>query len=192
MLRAAVTQGTDLGKKAKDIMNRGELVPDELMVGLIKDAIKEPECKSGFILDGFPRTRVQAEKLDQMLKESKSKIDQAFEFAIEDKLLLRRITGRRVHPPSGRTYHIEFFPPKVEGKDDVTGEPLIQRSDDNESTLTKRLSTYHENTKPIIGYYQQQNILTTLDASSKGTQVYSRIKDILAKSGKKPLASCPK
>jgi len=191
MLRAAVAQGSELGKKAKVIMERGDLVPDELMVGLIKDAIKEPTCKGGFILDGFPRTTVQAEKLDGMLKDNKAKLDRAFEFAIEDALLVKRITGRRIHQASGRTYHIDFQPPKVSGKDDVTGEPLIQRADDNEVTLKKRLESYHKSTKPLVGYYQKQGILTTLDASKKSNEVYATMKDIIQKSGKKPSSSCP-
>jgi len=192
MLRAAVAQGTELGKKAKSIMDRGELVPDELMVGLIKTSINEPTCKGGFILDGFPRTTVQAEKLDGMLKENKSKLDSVFEFAIEDSLLLKRVTGRRIHQASGRTYHVDFHPPKVSGKDDVTGEPLIQRSDDNEATLTKRMDAYHKQTKPLAGYYKEQGILHTLDASKKSNDVYAKMKDILQKSGKKPSPSCPK
>jgi len=192
MLRAAVKQGTDLGKKAKEVMDRGELVSDELMVGLIQNAIKEPTCKGGFILDGFPRTSVQAEKLDGMLKENKSKLDSVFEFAIEDALLLRRVTGRRTHLPSGRTYHIEFHPPKVPGKDDITGEELVQRSDDNEATLKKRLESYHKTTKPLVGYYQKQGILTTLDASQKSKDVYAKMKDVLQKAGKKPSPNCPK
>lgn len=186
MLRKAVSDGTELGKKAKDIMNRGELVPDDLMVNLIKDEIKKPKCKDGFILDGFPRTGTQAEKLDEMLSETKSKLDQAFEFAIEDALLIRRISGRRIHPSSGRTYHTEFYPPKNEGKDDVTGEALIQREDDNENTLKKRLESYHKSTTPVVSYYQKQGILTTLDASRKSEQVYTRMKEVLASVGKKP------
>eukprot|EP01114_Cavostelium_apophysatum_P017214 TRINITY_DN505_c0_g1_i1.p2 TRINITY_DN505_c0_g1~~TRINITY_DN505_c0_g1_i1.p2 ORF type:complete len:240 (-),score=55.96 TRINITY_DN505_c0_g1_i1:1040-1759(-) len=191
MLRSAVKEGSDLGKKAKEIMNQGGLVPDDLMVNLIKDNIQTPACKGGFILDGFPRTSVQAEKLDSMLQASNSKLDRAFEFAIEDPLLVKRISGRRIHPGSGRTYHVDFYPPKVSGKDDVTGEALIQREDDNEETLKKRLDTYHKQTKPVVSYYQKQNILTTLDASQKSKDVYSRMKEIISKCGKQPVASCP-
>jgi len=191
MLRQHVTDGTDLGKQAKAIMNRGDLVPDELMVGMIKEAIKQPDCKGGFILDGFPRTSVQAEKLDGMLKDANAKLDHAFEFAIEDALLIKRITGRRIHPASGRTYHTEFHPPKVQGKDDVTGEPLIQREDDNEATLKKRLDTFHKNTTPVINYYKKQNILSTLDASRKSNEVYAKMKEALAQVNKKPVGACP-
>ena len=125
MLREAVAKGTELGKKAKDIMNRGDLVPDELIVGLIKSKMKAPECSRGFILDGFPRTMVQAQKLDDILKEEGSQINKVFKFNIKDELLTERITGRRIHKPSGRSYHLKYNPPKVDGIDDVTGEPLI-------------------------------------------------------------------
>lgn len=188
MLRAAVKQGTELGKKAESIMNKGDLVPDELIVGLIQDAVKQPECKNGFILDGFPRTNVQAQKLDEML--GNSKLDRAFEFAIDDQLLLKRVTGRRIHPASGRTYNVFFHPPKVEGKDDVTGEPLIQRADDKAETFGKRLVSYKNQTVPLIGYYGKKGILTTLDASAKATDVYSVIKGNLTKLGKPPVPNC--
>jgi len=191
MLRAAVKQGNALGKQADEIMKRGDLVPDELMVGLIEDAITKPNCKSGFILDGFPRTNVQAEKLDSMLKVNNSKLDQAFEFAIEDSLLVKRVSGRRTHTPSGRTYNVFFHPPKVEGKDDITGEPLTQRSDDNEVALKKRLESFHKMTAPLVGYYKKQGILSTIDASNKSGDVYDKMKGIIQKLGKKPLGSCP-
>jgi len=181
MLRAAVTAGTPLGKQAKEIMARGELVPDDVIIGMIKESIKKKECKDGFILDGFPRTVVQAQKLDGMLTEMKTKLDRAFEFAIEDKLLLQRITGRRIHPASGRTYHVDFKPPKQKGKDDVTGEPLIQREDDRPDTLSKRLDTYHKNTAPVVAYYKKQGLLTTLDASRKPDDVYSVIRSAIKK-----------
>jgi len=181
MLRAAVQAGSDLGKKAKVLMDKGELVPDDLIVGVIRDAISKPECKEGFILDGFPRTIPQAEKLDEMLQSQQSRLTGAFEFAIPDSLLIRRISGRRVHLPSGRTYHVEFNPPKVHGKDDVTGEPLIQRADDNEATLQARLKSYHQYTAPVISYYKKQNILQTLDATRPPQEVYAQIKGFILK-----------
>jgi adenylate kinase len=125
MLRDAVEAGTELGKKAKAIMDRGELVPDELVIGLIDNASKSAECDRGLLLDGFPRTAVQAEKLDNMLKEKGTTIHKAIEFKVNDDILIERVEGRRVHPPSGRTYHVKFNPPKVEGVDDVSGEALI-------------------------------------------------------------------
>ena len=125
MLREAVSKGTDLGKKAKSIIERGHLVPDDLIVGLIENKINAPECRYGFVLDGFPRTLPQAKKLDELLAKDGTKLDKIFKFNVRDELLVERITGRRIHKPSGRSYHVKFNPPKVEGVDDVTGEPLI-------------------------------------------------------------------
>ncbi|KAN0047388.1 hypothetical protein ACTA71_001770 [Dictyostelium dimigraforme] len=178
MLRAAIEQGTETGKQAKTIMDQGGLVPDEVMVNMIKENIQTPECKKGFILDGFPRTVPQAEKLDKMLAEDNKKIDHVLDFSIDDSLLVRRITGRLVHPSSGRSYHREFFPPKVDMIDDVTGEVLIQRSDDNEEVLKKRLESFHKNTKPVLGYYQNKGILSTIDASKSAPFVSHTIKSI--------------
>jgi len=179
MLRDLVNRGTDLGKKAKVIMDKGALVPDEIMITMIKDSLSTPECKDGFILDGFPRTVVQAQKLDEMLQDQKRKLNSAFEFAIEDSLLLKRISGRRIHPASGRVYNVHFHPPKVFGIDDVSKEPLIQRSDDNEETLKKRLETYHKNTGPVVAHYQKQGVLLTLDASQSADKVYSQMKSFI-------------
>jgi adenylate kinase len=125
MLRDAIALGTELGLKAKAIMDRGELVPDEVVIGLIDDASKNPECERGLLLDGFPRTAVQAEKLDSMLGSRGQKINKAIEFKVNDDILVERVEGRRIHVASGRSYHVKFNPPKVEGKDDFTGEPLI-------------------------------------------------------------------
>jgi adenylate kinase len=139
MLRDAIAAGTELGLKAKTIMDRGELVPDEVVIGLIDDASKNPECERGLLLDGFPRTAVQAEKLDSMLGSRNQKINKAIEFKVNDDILVERVEGRRIHLASGRSYHVKFNPPKVEGKDDLTGEPLIQRKDDNAEVLRKRM-----------------------------------------------------
>ena len=173
LLRAAVKNGTDLGKKAKPLMEAGKLVPDDLIIGLIKAELSQPACTKGFLLDGFPRTSGQAVSLDDMLNKEKKKVTGAFEFRIDDELLVRRITGRLTHRASGRTYHVEFAPPKVPGKDDVTGEPLEKRSDDNEVALRKRLEGYHKYTKDVLTYYQKQGVLTVLDAA--------RSKEIVAK-----------
>ncbi|XP_065897887.1 adenylate kinase 2, mitochondrial-like [Dysidea avara] len=179
MLRAIVASGSALGKKVKGIMDAGQLVEDGLMVDMIDDSIKKPECKKGFILDGFPRTVVQAEMLDKMLAKNNSKLDTVIEFAIDDSLLVKRITGRLLHKPSGRTYHEEFNPPKVPMKDDVTGEPLIKRSDDNETTLLKRLKVYHDYTRPLVDYYKKASIHSRVDASQHQNTVHNIIMGIV-------------
>jgi len=144
MLRDAVAAGTELGKQAKAIMDRGDLVSDEIVIGLIDDAMKQPECERGILLDGFPRTNIQAEKLDDMLNSKQKKIDRVLEFKVNDDILIERIEGRRVHVASGRSYHVKFNPPRVENVDDITGEPLIQRKDDNAEVLKKRMGNYHQ------------------------------------------------
>ena len=149
MLRAAVKAGSPLGMEAKKIMDAGELVSDELILNLVKERISEEDCANGYLFDGFPRTIAQAEGM----KSENIAIDAVIEIAVEDDEIIRRMSGRRVHLDSGRTYHIVFNPPKIEGKDDVTGEPLIQREDDHEDTVRKRLSVYHEQTKPLVDYY---------------------------------------
>ena len=149
MLRAAVRAGTPLGVQAKQVMDTGGLVSDDIILGLIKERIAQPDCANGFLLDGFPRTIAQAEGLKNM----GVVIDTVIEIVVEDEEIVKRMAGRRVHLQSGRTYHVEFNPPKVEGIDDVTGEALIQRDDDKEETVRKRLSVYHEQTKPLVGYY---------------------------------------
>lgn len=149
MLRAAVRAGTELGKAAKKIMDEGGLVSDEIILGLVKDRITQTDCQNGFLLDGFPRTIVQAEGLLEMGVQ----VDHVLEIAVADDEIVKRMSGRRVHLDSGRTYHIEFNPPKVADKDNETGEPLIQRDDDKEETVKKRLRVYHQQTKPLVGFY---------------------------------------
>jgi adenylate kinase len=149
MLRAAVRDGSPLGVEAKKVMDAGGLVSDAIILGLIKERITQPDCSNGFLLDGCPRTSAQAEGLDAM----GIQIDNVIEINVADEEIVKRIVGRRVHPNSGRTYHIEYKPPKIEGIDDVTGEELIQRDDDKEETVRKRLNVYHEQTKPLVGYY---------------------------------------
>ncbi|KAI9836248.1 MAG: adenylate kinase [Sarea resinae] len=176
MLRSQVAKKTALGREAKKIMDQGGLVSDEIMIGMIKSELdNNAECKNGFILDGFPRTVTQAERLDDMLTASKQPLKHAIELQIDDALLVARITGRLVHPASGRSYHKIFNPPKATMTDDVTGEPLIQRSDDNADTLKKRLSTYHDQTAPVVGYYQKTGIWTGVDASQEPGQVWKSI-----------------
>ena len=152
MLRAAIKAGTELGKQAKALMDEGKLVPDELTVALVKDRISQPDCANGFLLDGFPRTIPQADAL----KDSGVKIDYVLEFDVPDEVIVERMSGRRVHQASGRSYHIVYNPPKVEGKDDVTGEDLIIRADDKPETVLDRLAVYHKQTSPLIDYYQAE------------------------------------
>ena len=149
MLRAAVKAGTPLGLEAKRVMDAGGLVSDDIILGLVKERIQEPDCANGFLFDGFPRTIPQADAL----KTQGVDIDAVVEIAVDDNEIIRRMSGRRVHLNSGRTYHVVFNPPKVEGKDDETGEDLIQRDDDKEETVRKRLEVYHAQTAPLIQYY---------------------------------------
>ncbi|SQI38546.1 Adenylate kinase [Leminorella richardii] len=149
MLRAAVKSGSELGQQAKSLMDAGKLVTDELVIALVKERIAQPDCKNGFLLDGFPRTIPQADAM----KEAGIQVDYVLEFDVPDEVIVERIVGRRVHAPSGRVYHVTFNPPKVEGKDDVTGEELTTRKDDQEDTVRARLVEYHSLTKPLVEYY---------------------------------------
>jgi len=149
MLRAAVREGSPLGLEAKKVMDAGGLVSDDIILGLIKQRIAQADCKNGFLLDGFPRTIAQAEGLQKLGVE----LDYVVEISVDDQDIIQRMSGRRVHPGSGRSYHVVFNPPKQENVDDLTGEPLIQRDDDQEETVRKRLSVYHEQTKPLVNFY---------------------------------------
>ena len=151
MLRAAVAEGSELGKAAKKIMDAGGLVSDDIILGLVKERITNSDCVNGFLFDGFPRTIPQAEGLAQ----AGVKIDRVVEIAVDDEEIVARMSGRRVHPASGRTYHIVFNPPQKEGLDDETNEPLVQRDDDREETVRERLRVYHEQTEPLVDYYQR-------------------------------------
>ncbi|KAL3433168.1 adenylate kinase [Aspergillus tetrazonus] len=176
MLRSQVAKKTDLGREAKKIMDQGGLVSDEIMVNMIKSELENnAECKNGFILDGFPRTVAQAERLDEMLVARNQKLQHAIELKIDDALLVARITGRLVHPASGRSYHKIFNPPKEAMKDDITGEPLVQRSDDNAEALKKRLVTYHAQTAPVCDYYKKTGIWRGIDASQEPGQVWKSL-----------------
>ena len=153
MLRAAVSAGTELGLQAKKVMDAGGLVSDDLILGLVKERINEDDCANGYLFDGFPRTIVQAEAMITAGIE----VDYVIEIKVEDEAIIKRMSGRRAHLASGRTYHVEFNPPKVEGKDDVTGEDLVQRDDDKEETVRNRLDVYHEQTSPLINFYTQES-----------------------------------
>ncbi|MEI7614117.1 MAG: adenylate kinase [Betaproteobacteria bacterium] len=149
MLRAAVKAGTPLGIEAKKVMDAGGLVSDDIIIGLVKDRLQQADCQSGYLFDGFPRTIPQAEAM----KSAQVALDFVLEIDVDDSEIIERMSGRRVHPASGRTYHVKFNPPKVAGQDDVTGEALVQRDDDKEETVKKRLEVYHSQTKPLIDYY---------------------------------------
>jgi adenylate kinase len=151
MLRAAVKAGTPLGLQAKSVMESGGLVSDELIINLVKERIAQPDCTNGFLFDGFPRTIPQADAM----KAAGVKLDYVLEIDVPFDAIIERMSGRRSHPASGRTYHVKFNPPKVEGKDDITGEPLIQRDDDKEETVKKRLEVYSAQTRPLVDYYGQ-------------------------------------
>ena len=152
MLRAAIKAGTELGLAAKQVMDAGQLVSDDIIIGLVKERIAEPDCSKGFLLDGFPRTIPQADAM----KDNGVVVDFVIEFDVPDDVIVERMSGRRVHPASGRVYHISYNPPKVAGIDDLTGEELVIREDDKEQTVRKRLGVYHEQTEPLVGYYRNQ------------------------------------
>lgn len=149
MLRAHVKAGTALGIAAQKVMDSGSLVSDDIIIGMVKERIGQPDCAKGFLFDGFPRTLPQADAM----KQAGIKVDYVVEIAVDDSAIIERMSGRRAHLPSGRTYHVKYNPPKVEGKDDVTGEDLVQREDDKEETVRKRLEIYHQQTMPLISYY---------------------------------------
>ncbi|WP_127958926.1 adenylate kinase [Serratia microhaemolytica] len=180
MLRAAVKAGTELGKQAKEIMDAGKLVTDELVIALVKERIAQPDCQQGFLLDGFPRTIPQADAM----KEAGINVDYVLEFDVPDELIIDRIVGRRVHAPSGRVYHIKYNPPKVADHDDITGEALTIRKDDQEETVRKRLVEYHQMTAPLISYYRQEAAAGNtqyhcIDGTRQVTEVSAELANIL-------------
>eukprot|EP00525_Craspedostauros_australis_P013385 CAMPEP_0198118574 /NCGR_PEP_ID=MMETSP1442-20131203/22238_1 /TAXON_ID= /ORGANISM="Craspedostauros australis, Strain CCMP3328" /LENGTH=225 /DNA_ID=CAMNT_0043776855 /DNA_START=11 /DNA_END=688 /DNA_ORIENTATION=- len=193
MLRAAVSAGTEVGKKAAAVMKAGGLVSDEIVVGIIRDRIHEPDCKFGFILDGFPRTLAQAKALDAMLAKEGSRVTKVIELQVPDSVLEERITGRWIHKKSGRSYHVKYAPPKSmrlkngkpvpeSMKDDETGEALMQRKDDTASALVKRLQGYHGETVPILDHYNPDGIVRQVNANQKMDGVWGEILSSLKKS----------
>jgi adenylate kinase len=171
IFRFNIKNGTDLGKKVKAILDSGELVPDTLTIELVEDRLAKDDAQKGFILDGFPRTIPQADALGRM-----TTLDQVINFELNDEEVVRRLSGRRVHPGSGRTYHVLFSPPKTEGVDDETGEPLVQREDDKEESIKNRLRVYREQTEPLIAYYRKTGLLVDLDSQPKPDEVFAALK----------------
>jgi adenylate kinase len=177
MLRAAIKAGTDLGLAAKKVMDEGKLVSDELIIGLVKERISEADCENGFLLDGFPRTIPQADAM----KHAGIKVDYCIEFDVADDVIVERMAGRRVHPGSGRVYHVSYNPPKQAGKDDVTGDALVIRPDDEEQTVRKRLAVYHKQTKPLVDYYNAEAKAGNCDyVKIDGTQPVAEVRQQLA------------
>ena len=179
MLRAAISKGTEIGVEAKSIIDKGELVSDEIVIGIVRERIFSKECERGYMLDGFPRTLAQAEKLNQILSDRNQKIDVVIRLCVPEEMLVRRIAGRRFHIKSGRSYNIEFNPPKIEGKDDITGEKLVQREDDKEEIVESRLKTYYELTEPLVEYYKKEGLLKEIDGTGLPESIYAEIKQTL-------------
>jgi len=179
MLREHVKNQTTLGLEAKEFMNAGALVPDEVILGMMKERLVENDCLNGYILDGFPRTIPQAKGLDQLLLELEQKIDSVIVIEVSDDNIVERMGGRRIHPQSGRVYHVKYNPPKIQNKDDETQEDLIIREDDKEDTVRKRLKVYHQETSPLIEYYKTKGIVSHVNGESNIGDVSHSINEIL-------------
>ena len=180
MLRAAVDEGTDLGLKAKEYMDRGDLVPDELLIGMILECVQEDGCKDGFLLDGFPRTAGQAEALDEALGRLGRKLTATLLIEVPDDNIVRRLSGRRVCKKENHVYHVDTNPPKHEGVCDIDGSKLVQRDDDQPDTVQKRLTVYHDLTAPLVDYYQDQGVLRRFDGTRNPTEVHDHLRATIA------------
>ncbi len=180
ILRQAVAEQTELGELAASYMDAGNLVPDDLMIGVLLDAIGRSEARDGFLLDGVPRTIPQAEALAVDLQKVERKLTGVLLLEVDDEEIVRRLSGRRVNPASGRVYHVDFDPPQVEGLDDVDGTPLVQREDDKPETVRNRLAVYHEQTAPLVGYYEELGLLHRFDGSASPTEVFDHIRATIA------------
>lgn len=181
MFRLSIKEGTDLGKKAKEYMDRGDLVPDEVTIGIVKERLSKDDCKSGFLLDGFPRTIAQAEALQELLSDLGESIDYVLHVDVPEEKLVERLTGRRICPTCGTAYHIEFNPPKVEGICDKDGTQLIQRDDDKAETVKRRLAVNIEQTKPLLDFYQEKGYLVTVNGNQEIDDVFKDIQEKLVK-----------
>jgi len=179
MLRENVKNGTPLGLEAKNYMEKGELVPDQVILNMMESRLQNDDCKSGYILDGFPRTIPQAEGLSGLLNNINQELDIVILLNLDDDIIVKRMSGRRVHPASGRVYHVEYNPPKVDNKDDETGEDLIIRPDDQEQTVRNRLKVYQDQTSPLIEYYSKLNILQKLEANGSIEEINNKIKQAI-------------
>ena len=175
MLRAAVAEGTELGKKAKEYMDKGQLVPDEVVIGIVKERLSKPDCEKGFILDGFPRTVPQAEALDKILEEMGKRIDYVINIVVPDEEILKRLTGRRTCKKCGAMYHVIYNPPKQEGVCDKCGGELYQRDDDKEETIKNRLKVYAEQTAPLVDYYRKKGVLVDIDGTKSINEIFEEI-----------------
>jgi adenylate kinase len=180
ILRRAVEDGTELGRRAKQYMDRGDLVPDEVICGVIVERIDSPEALDGFLLDGFPRTLPQAEALEEAVERLDRRLTAVLAIEVADGEVVRRLSGRRVNPKTGRVYHVEFDPPKNEGFDDIDGTKLVQRDDDREETIARRLEVYHEQTEPLIDHYDRKGLLRRFDGSRSPDEVHAHIRATLA------------
>ena len=179
ILRAAIKEGTAMGLEAKRFMDEGKLVPDSTIIGIIKDRLSQEDCKKGFILDGFPRTIAQAEALEVLMKEMGITLDKVISLNVPDELIVGRVTGRKVCPACGASFHVEFNPPKVEGKCDLCGADLITRKDDYAETVTKRLGEYHSQTAPLFDFYLERGVLVDIDGTKSVEAITKEIFDIL-------------
>lgn len=181
ILRAAVAGGTPLGREAKTYMDRGALVPDDVVIGIVRDRLTKPDCQSGYLLDGFPRTVAQAEALTHMLKELGVPLPIVVSLDVTEEELIRRLAGRRTCQACGESFHLEFHPPRVKGICDKCGGNLVQREDDQEETIRRRLQVYREQTEPLIGYYQSQGLLKAIKGLGETGEVFARISRVLEK-----------
>lgn len=181
MLRENVAQGTELGKQAKSYMDAGKLVPDDVINAMVEKRLQEPDCQKGYLLDGFPRTLVQAKAFEEIAAKIGKPVEAVLALEVDFEVLKERVTGRRVCPKCGAIYHTTYFPPKVEGVCDKCGSPLKQRADDTVEKLTQRMKEYDASTKPVIDFYDEKGVVTHLDASQKPDVIFGRIKEALAK-----------
>ena len=181
MLRAGCSSGSVIGLELKTVMDAGNLVSDEIVVGIVEERIFKNDCAAGYMLDGFPRNKVQAKKLDAMLTGKNQQIDIVLRLLVDDEVVVRRIAGRRFHVESGRSYNIEFNPPEIAGIDDLTGEPLTQRADDNEKVVQSRLNIYREQTEPLVKYYGEKGVLVSIEGIGTPDEIFAKIKTALNK-----------